>query len=264
MVGRDLVLPSRHEKGPRQPLLETRGLSGERFENVDLVVNRGEIVGLAGLVGAGRSEVAKTIIGALPKKGGEVHIDQEEGSITHPVEAYTLGVGYLPEDRKHDGLFLDMTVEENILSSYLQGSPLSRSRRDTLQKVKDLVKLFNISPPDVRQKAVNLSGGNQQKILLSRCLLTDPRLLLVDEPTHGVDVGAKAEIYRALKDLVQQGIGILLISSELPEIIALSDRIYVMWNGVITAELDHEKDEITEENILHYASGTKNMFLSAS
>lgn len=260
MVGRDLqkqeFLPDVRE----HVVLEVKNLSGLRFRNVNFRLRQGEILALAGLVGAGRTEVAQTIMGVDKKTEGEIFLEGIKVNIDHPQTATHLGIGYLPEERKSNGLFLDMSVEDNIISAYLA----SAARNGLIQQIKvkktaeQYIQKLRIMTPSSRQKVMNLSGGNQQKIVLAKWLLRQPKVFMVDEPTHGVDVGAKAEIYSILKALTKQGVSILLISSELPEVLALSDRILVMWNGQVTAELS--RDEATEEEIMHYASGTKMMF----
>jgi ABC-type sugar transport system ATPase subunit len=169
-------------------------------------------------------------------------------------------LGYLPEDRKAQGLFLEMNVAENIVASHLGKVANKGFISNTQQRAiaQEYVQKLAIKTPNLKQKVINLSGGNQQKIMLARWLMRNPAVFIVDEPTHGIDVGAKAEIYKILRELARQGIGILLISSELPEVLTLSDRILVMWNGKVTAELSRE--EASEQEIMHYASGTKNMY----
>ncbi|MBV6644290.1 MAG: sugar ABC transporter ATP-binding protein [Cyclobacteriaceae bacterium] len=260
MVGRELLTPDLTRTWIDEQLFEIKDFCGDHFSDIDLSIKKGEIVGLSGLVGAGRTELAKTIMGALPKHTGIAKLMGKEVVVDHPAEAWRYGIGYLPEDRKHEGLFLEMSVRDNMLTARHQyvGNDL------TVENIKsvclDMVDKLNITPGDISRKVVNLSGGNQQKVLISRCLLTQPKLLIVDEPTHGVDIGAKSEIYEILRSLTKEGVGILLISSELPEVIALCDRIYVMCQGQLTAELKKNEDDYSEENILSYASGTKNMF----
>lgn len=260
MVGRKLEKQEFLPDTQHEVVLEVKNLSSFRFRNVSFQLRKGEILALSGLVGAGRTEVARVIMGADPLTEGEIWLEGKEVKVDHPKTATKLGIGYLPEERKSNGLFLDMSVEDNIISAYLastaeKGFIQPERVRNTAEA---FVKKLRIITPSTRQKVMNLSGGNQQKIVLAKWLLRQPKVFMVDEPTHGVDVGAKAEIYAILKDLTRQGVSILLISSELPEVLAISDRILVMWNGQLTAELS--RDEATEEDIMHYASGTKTMF----
>ncbi|WP_277487638.1 sugar ABC transporter ATP-binding protein [Catalinimonas alkaloidigena] len=261
MVGRKLEKQEFLSDAKQDIVLEVNRLSSARFRNISFHLKKGEILALSGLVGAGRTEVARTIMGADPLIAGEIVLEGKKVKIDHPKTATKLGIGYLPEERKSNGLFLDMSVEDNIISAYL---PFA-AEKGFIQEAKvkrtaeDYIKKLRIITPSTHQKVMNLSGGNQQKIVLAKWLLRQPKVFMVDEPTHGVDVGAKAEIYAILKELTRQGVAILLISSELSEVLAISDRILVMWNGQLTAELSRE--EATEEEIMHYASGTKTMFV---
>ena len=260
MVGRDLEVQQYHSYVQEEVVLEADNLTGGRFRNVSFQLRKGEILSLAGLVGAGRTEVTRAIIGADPLLDGKVKLHGTVRYIDHPQTAYQLGLGYLPEDRKAQGLFLEMNVAENIVASHLGKVAKGGFINNTQQRAiaQEYVQKLTIRTPSLRQKVINLSGGNQQKIMLARWLMRNPAVFIVDEPTHGIDVGAKAEIYKILRDLASKGIGILLISSELPEVLTLSDRILVMWNGKVTAELSRE--EASEQEIMHYASGTKNMY----
>lgn len=260
MVGRDLQKQEFQSDSREKVVLEVRNLGGLRFRNVSFQLRQGEILALAGLVGAGRTEVARTIMGVDKKMEGEIILEGMKVNIDHPQRATQLGIGYLPEERKSNGLFLDMSVQDNIISAYLaSAAEKGFIRQSKVRKTAEqYIQMLRIMTPSSRQKVINLSGGNQQKIVLAKWLLRQPKVFMVDEPTHGVDVGAKAEIYNILKALTKQGVSILLISSELPEVLALSDRILVMWNGQLTAELN--RAVATEEEIMHYASGTKMMF----
>lgn len=260
MVGRHLDKQTFQDHSREKVMLEVRNLSGLRFRNVSFQLRQGEILALSGLVGAGRSELARTIMGADKKVEGEILLEGVKVNITHPQQATQLGIGYLPEERKSNGLFLDMSVEDNIISADLSSAAKNGFINQTKVKkiAEQYIQMLRIITLSSRQKAVHLSGGNQQKIVLARWLLRQPKVFMVDEPTHGVDVGAKTEIYSLLKELTRQGVSILLISSELPEVLTLSDRILVMWNGLVTAELS--RDQASEEEIMHYASGTKMMF----
>ncbi len=260
MVGRKLVKQDYLSDEQDEIVMEVKELSSYRFRGVSFKLKKGEILALAGLVGAGRTEVARTIMGADPLLSGEIMLEGSKVKINHPRTATNLGIGYLPEERKSNGLFLDMSVEDNIIAACLSHAAENGFIQPARVKkiAQELVQKLRIITPSTRQKVNNLSGGNQQKVVLAKWLLRQPKVFMVDEPTHGVDVGAKAEIYSILKELTHQGVSILLISSELPEVLAISDRILVMWNGQITAELS--RDEASEEEIMHYASGTKIMF----
>ncbi|MEM6846048.1 MAG: sugar ABC transporter ATP-binding protein [Bacteroidota bacterium] len=260
MVGRDLQVQDTQSYASGRVVLEVQNLRGERFRNVSFQLRKGEIMALAGLVGAGRTELARAILGADPILGGKILLEGKQIKINHPKDAIRQGIGYLPESRKTQGLFLDMSVADNVVAANLKAV----AQRGVLnpqqikQEAKGYIEQLRIVTPGSQQKVLNLSGGNQQKVVLAKWLMRQPKVFIVDEPTHGVDVGAKSEIYAILNELTRQGVSILLISSELPEVLLLSDRILVMWNGIITAELTRE--QATEEEIMHYASGTKTMY----
>lgn len=260
MVGRDLLEKNFRSTSKGEVVLKVKDLTGSGFTNINFSLHKGEILGLAGLVGAGRTELARAIFGADPILQGNIFINGKEITIKHPEEAIQHKMGYVPEDRKDKGLFLNMSVAHNIASTGLQY--LSKNgfiSKDKLYKrAEDYKNKLRIKTNDLNQQALFLSGGNQQKIVLAKWLSLNPEIFIVDEPTHGVDVGAKAEIYQILTDLAVQGAAILLISSELPEILALSSRILVMYNGHLTGELTAE--EATEEKIMHLASGEKSTF----
>lgn len=252
MVGRDLAKLT-HESGTQtERLLEVKGLEGGVFQDVNFNVKKGEIVALAGLVGAGRTEIARAIFGIDAKTGGNVWLEGQLCTIHHPADAIAYGIGYVPEDRKNQGLFPDMSVQENILAGRFSGNK-AVSNQEQQQIATQYKEELRIQTPHINQKIRLLSGGNQQKCVLARWLHLNPKLLMVDEPTHGVDVGAKFEIYELLKKMALAGTGILLISSELPEVLALADRILVVYHGKIVGEMDCS--EATEEGILALASG---------
>ncbi len=254
MVGREireLKLESHCKAGI---LLSVKDLSGNRFQNISFQLHRGEILGFAGLVGAGRTEIARAIFGADRFKTGEVIWQNQPLKVTHPSESISKGLAYVPEERKSLGLFPEMTIQDNIiagkLTNALQGRFFSSDKAEKLA-IESKEKL-KIASPSVRQKVNNLSGGNQQKVVLAKWLLTNPHVLMVDEPTHGIDVGAKFEIYELLKSLASQGKGIIMISSELPELLGICDRIIVIKKGMIAGELS--RSEATEEKIMALAS----------
>lgn len=240
---RDVVLEVRHLTSP--PLVR----------DVSFELRRGEILGFAGLVGAGRTEVARAVFGADPVASGEVLLDGKKLTIHSPSDAVQHGIAYLSEDRKRYGLALDLDVETNtVLAAFAKFlGPLGwvlpeRVRATALARVGELA----IRTPSTRQKVKNLSGGNQQKVVLSKWLTADARVFIFDEPTRGIDVGAKSEIYRLLNDLAAQGKAIIMISSDLPEVLRMSHRILVMCEGRITGEL--KAGEATQEAIMQYAT----------
>lgn len=257
MVGRELLTQEHHSSFTDQVLLEIKKFTGKGFNNVNFQLRKGEILGLAGLVGAGRTEVARAIFGADPKISGEVIVEGKTVKINHPADAIALGIAYLPEERKDKGLFLEMSIAENMVSANIKS--IAPKGFINYEAIKNLATAFknklNIITPSIDQKVLNLSGGNQQKVVLAKWLSIEPTVFMVDEATHGVDVGAKAEIYTILRAMAAQGTGILLISSELPELLTLCDRILVMNSGNLVAQFNRE--EATEQEIMHYASGTK-------
>lgn len=263
MVGRDLhTVSARSSDKPaevfdgRVPLMEVKSLSdGSNFENCSLVVRSGEIVGIAGLVGSGRSELLMAIFGASRIAAGEVWIQGRKASIKSPQDAIRYGIGLVPESRKDQALFLELAVGENI--SVLQLPRISRLGliRRHLQTAleSEYITRLGVKTPSASTRVMNLSGGNQQKAIIARWLTISPKILLLDEPTRGVDVGAKAEIYEIIRKLAEQGTGILLVSSDLPEVLTLCERVYVMYSGRLVKEL--ERREVTQETIMLHATG---------
>lgn len=258
MVGRDLAPPSRSGGAAVGDLvLELRHVSrAGAIEDVGFTVRRGEIVGMAGLVGAGRSETARIVFGADRRDSGEVLLDGRVVDFGSPRDALAAGVAMVAEDRKQLALFMDKPVRWNItiarLPAISPGGVIRHRRERTLAQ--SFVDRLRVRTPDLATPVRQLSGGNQQKTVLARWLATEPRLLILDEPTHGVDVGAKAEIYALIRGLADQGIAILLISSELPEILDLSDRIVVMREGRVAATVD--RADADERTIMMHATGT--------
>ncbi len=256
MVGRDLgkTYPKREHR-PADAVLEVKNLTRRgRLENISFQLHRGEILGIAGLIGAGRSDLAQVIFGAQRADAGEIRINGEPVRLRSPKDAMRRRIGFLTEDRRKTGLFGWLTVRENIsianLGRITRGLLLDLKRE--LQVVLGLVKQLRIATPSVEQKVENLSGGNQQRVLLAKWINTDSRIFLIDEPTRGIDVGSKEEFYFLMNDLTSKGAAILMISSELPEILGMSDRILVMNKGRITAEFPAA--EATEEKIMQYAA----------
>ena len=256
MVGRQ-VLIQRVGEGSRTdvPLLQVEHLSGDRFEDISFQLNRGEILGFAGLVGAGRSEVARAIFGADPIKTGKLLIDEKPVHFKLPQDAIEAGLAMVQEDRKVLSIFMDMSILYNVSMAklpQLASGGFIRGKEEN-QTVDSFVKKLSIKLSSVHAPVRSLSGGNQQKTVLARWLATNPRILILDEPTHGVDIGAKSEIYNLMRDLAEAGMGIILISSELPEIMAMSDRVAVMHEGCLMGILDQK--DATESEIMSLATG---------
>jgi ribose transport system ATP-binding protein len=257
MVGRELgnMYPAKSLRAG-VPLLEVQNLrlAGTDIRN-DFLLFEGEILGFAGLIGSGRSELARAIFGAEPIAEGLVRLGGEAVTIRSPRDAIQLGLGYLPEDRKAAGLFLDMTIRQNMVATVIDqvssGYLMSSVKEKALTE--QYVQQMDINTPSIEQEVRRLSGGNQQKTLVAKWLAIKPRILIVDEPTRGIDVGAKKEIHFLLRSLAESGVGVIMISSELPEILGMSDRILVMREGAIVAEL--RAAEATEEKIIRAASG---------
>lgn len=259
MVGREIdeMFPrTATERG--RVVLEVSDLSdGDELQSVSFKLHSGEILGVAGLVGAGRTALAETLFGIRHPVAGEVRIEGERVTINSPQKAIELGMGFVPEDRKQQGLFLNMAVRENIVISDL-GEVTSwgfLKFREVERLAQDYVNRLDVRTPSLRQRVRNLSGGNQQKVVIARWLTLQPRVLILDEPTRGIDVGTKAEIYHLLNQLARQGVAVLVISSELPEVLGISDRILVMHEGRITATLN--RDEATQDAIMRAATGGK-------
>ena len=251
MVGRELQRIGYESFATDTVALEVRNLSGTRFRNVSFQLHKGEILGLAGLVGAGRTEVAQALFGQEPTTGGHLLRNGLVIRPKRPAEAVAHGIAYVPEERKSTGIFADMSVAENIVVAEQSGRWFNTNT--SRQTVSRFVEQLGIRTPSVRQTVGNLSGGNQQKVVLARWLNLKPDVLIVDEPTQGVDVGAKADIYAILRRLAANGTAILFISSELTELLSVADRVAVMHNGTLKIILS--RAEATEETILQYASG---------
>ena len=259
MVGRELTDMYPKEKADiGEVVFEAKSFSTEeKLKNCSLYVRKGEILGLAGLMGAGRTEFARAMIGADPILSGEIILNGEKLRIRRPEDAVKRGIGLVPEDRKQQGLILGMSVGKNITLANLKKVMSSGIVRDKAeQKIGEkYIKDLNIRTPGLSQRVKFLSGGNQQKVVVAKWLMAEGNVLIFDEPTRGIDVGAKAEIYRIMSSLAQQGMAIIMISSELPEILGMSDRINVMCNGEVRADIPRE--EATQEKIIYYATGGK-------
>lgn len=290
MVGRPLqdLYEHKRQTNPGSVVLEVTNLSDERkkVKSASFKLHAGEIVGLAGLVGAGRTELARLIFGADPKMSGEIKLEgrplnisqpsnaiksgiayvpedikeQHPVNISSPDDAIEAGIAYVPEDRKNLGLFLEMSSGENITLNVLDREAKAGiiNSKSLAQVVTDAIQNLGIRLASPSIRAMDLSGGNQQKLLLARWLAINPKVLLLDEPTRGVDIGAKSEIYRIISDLATNGVAILMISSELPEIVGMSDRVLIMRAGSLVGEVGGSTGEkITQENIMAYATGAR-------
>ncbi|MBP3963442.1 sugar ABC transporter ATP-binding protein [Paenibacillus lignilyticus] len=265
MVGREIddIYPKRADKQFGDPILELRDWSAydpklgrSVVKNVHLHVKKGEIVGIAGLMGSGRTELAQSIFGNPKsyKLQGELYLDGKRSAFKHPQDAISAGIAYVTEDRKGDGLFLIQDIKSNITAANLHEIS-TRGFINSNEEVSisnSYKQSLNIKAPSVEQIVGNLSGGNQQKVSLGKWLFVGPKLLILDEPTRGIDVGAKFEIYTIMNKLISEGMSIIMISSELGEILGMSDRVYIMAEGRMTGELSIE--EADQEKIMHFAT----------
>ncbi len=257
MVGRelkDLYIKTKHPIG--ETVLEVKNLERKNvLHNINLSLRKGEILGVSGLVGAGRTELVRAIFGIDSFDSGEITLEGKSLNIKSPLDAVDNGIVLVPENRKEQGLVLLRSVGYNItltvLKKFINRIKVNKKLEESI--VEDYIERLSIKTPSKEQRAGNLSGGNQQKIVIAKWLATNPKVLILDEPTRGVDVGAKSEIYSIMNTLAKQGVGIIMVSSELPEVINMSDRVLVMCNGEIGGVL--EKEEIDQEIIMHYATG---------
>ena len=256
MVGRTLTNYYVRDYGtPGEEILKVVGLSdGDKVNGVDFNIRKGEIVGFAGLVGAGRSETMQAIFGLTQNVTGEIYIQGNKVEINNPEDAIKYGLALVPESRKEQGLYLVQSVKYNTTIEVLKefiGKFRVNDKRET-EITQKYIDLMSTKTPSQAQEIGNLSGGNQQKVMIGRWLATKPKVLILDEPTRGIDVGAKSEIYAIMNNLVKTGVSIIMISSELPEIINMSDRVYVMAGGVVRGCISRE--EISQESIMHLAA----------
>ncbi len=258
MVGRTLgdTYPAKDYARGRK-VMEVKGLSTGVVHDVSFDAYEGEILGFAGLIGAGRTEVVRAVFGADKKTAGEIAMDGEKTAIASPKQAVALGIGLIPEDRKQQGALLHLSVKHNITYASLndlfpRGFPNSRVES---QAAAEQIKKLSIKTPGMNQLVRNLSGGNQQKVVLGKWLQKKCRILIFDEPTRGIDVGAKQEIYQLMVELVKRGVVVIMISSEMPELLGMADRILVMHEGRLAGEL--QAREATQEKVLTMASGLK-------
>lgn len=246
----DLPIPQ------EETILEVKNLKNEYLKDISFSLRKGEILGIAGLVGAGRTELMRAIFGADPIETGKIYLNDKEINNNSPDNAISNGIGLLPEDRKLQGAVLQMKIRENITYANLNKISKFNTFIDLnleREMATDSIRNLKIKTPSMEQQVVNLSGGNQQKVILAKWLVTDSDILIFDEPTRGIDVGAKKEIYNIMTELAKQGKSIIVVSSDMPEIIGISNRILVMKQGRINGEL-RNKEEMTQENILTLAS----------
>lgn len=256
MVGRELTesFPTRNVK-TGETVLEAKDLCGNGLSHITFHLDRGEILGIGGLVGAGRTELAKMIFGDAKVSSGELIVKGKRRQFRNPAQAIGCGIGLVPEDRKREGAFLEYSIEWNIPCMCLK--QISRwmvvDRREADRRVERYVKRLRIKTPTVKQQVRNLSGGNQQKVVMAKMLAAETDILIFDEPTRGIDVGAKQEIYRLMNELAKQGMSIIMISSELEELLGMSDRIIVLHEGRRSGEL--RREEFSQERVMRLASG---------
>ena len=269
MVGREIdnVYPKRESYNPGEVIMELRNWTvfdpkQERIilDHVNIQLRKGEVVGLSGLMGAGRTELALSVFGNTPKYKlleGEVYMEGKKVDLKTPKDATDHGIAYVSEDRKHNGLILIQDVKFNVTLANLKklSDGLVVNENEEIIQVTDYKNSLNIKTPSIKQLVGNLSGGNQQKVQIAKWLFAEPKVLILDEPTRGIDVGAKYEIYTIINRLVSEGYAVLMISSDLPEILGMSDRIYVMAEGSITGEISAA--DANEHNIMAMATKTQ-------
>ena len=257
MVGRELtsVYPEAQDTPPDNYVLSVRGLSSEgKFKNISFNLKKGEILGLTGLMGAGRTEIAEAIFGVRPIDAGEIFINGKKENIKNPEAAIKKKIAFITENRKEEGLFLPLSIRENIAVCSLNNRSEWGFIREKEEKkaVSEIYEKLKIKSYSVDQLVETLSGGNQQKVVIAKWLLTNPDILILDEPTRGIDIGAKTEIYKLIAQLAKEGVSIIMISSEMPEVLGMSDRILVIAEGRLTGELD--RSEASQEKILSLAT----------
>ncbi len=260
MVGRELtnVYPEKHTK-PGEVVMEVKNLCSiheKSFQNVSFTLRKGEILGFGGLVGAQRTELMEGIFGIRGVASGEIYMHGKKVKIKHPIDAMNAGIGLITEDRRGNGIFGCLSIKDNvgvsIYNKYLKARMVLNHKKIN-ESVEDSIKKLSIKTPSMKEHIANLSGGNQQKVIVARWLANDPDVLIMDEPTRGIDVGAKHEIYEIMNDLAAQGKAIIMISSEMSELLGMSDRICVMCNGKLTGEID-QPEEMTQAKVMSYAT----------
>jgi ribose transport system ATP-binding protein len=255
MVGRDVSLFYKREKALiGDVLFEIKDLKGNGVKNASFSVSRGELVGIAGMVGSGRTELAQILFGARQADSGEIIVDGKKVNIKTPLSAIANSMCYITEDRQETGLFLQHTLDKNIpIASYTQTKTPFAIPTEDVRLTQKYIDILKIITPSVFQKVMFLSGGNQQKVVLGKWFATDADIFIFDEPTRGIDVGSKEEIYKTIVELLQNQKAVIMISSDMPELIAMSDKVVVMRNGTMVEEI--KKDQISEENILKHSIG---------
>lgn len=256
MVGRDIKdLYIANRICGREPILIVKNLTTKHIKDVNFELRKGEILGISGLIGAGRTELARALFGIDPILGGEIWLDGQNINISSPKEAIEKGISLIPEDRKKTGLVLINSVGFNItllrLSEFIKR--LRYNRTEEYNIFQQFVEALSIRTTGYEQQIMNLSGGNQQKVVISKWLSTNPKILIMDEPTRGIDIGSKKEIYCLMEQMSKNGISIIMISSELPEIIGMCSRVLVMRSGQVSSILDGAKEDIAQENVMAYA-----------
>ncbi len=257
MVGRELGerFPERQAKIGEVKFIAKNLSRAGLFQDISFELRKGEILAIAGLMGAGRTEVVQSLFGAQKLTSGEILIDGETVKVKNPIQGKKLGIGYVTEDRKSEGLIVDFSVQDNLcLSNFnkVASKGIVKARAEN-NLYNTMVNRLGIRLSGPKQTVKSLSGGNQQKVVIGKWLGIEPEILILDEPTRGVDVGAKKEIYSIINELAEKGVAILMVSSELPEVIGMADRVLVMYEGNLMAELS--KEEMTQEIIMHYATG---------
>ena len=257
MIGRTIGerYPKRDVK-PGKEILRVENLSsGKLFHNVSFSVKAGQVIGVSGLMGAGRTEIMQAVFGNIPVDSGKIFVEGKEVSIKNPAQAIKAGIGFITEDRKTEGLLLDKSIAENIeianLAKISDKSVLSKDKQKNL--VKKGIEEFHIKCFGPEHECNNLSGGNQQKVVLAKWVYTDPKILILDEPTRGVDIGAKKEIYSIINELAAKGVAIIMVSSELPEVLGMSDEIVVVHEGKVTGVID--ADTASQATVMTLATG---------
>ncbi|NLY89651.1 MAG: sugar ABC transporter ATP-binding protein [Firmicutes bacterium] len=257
MVGRKVHYKKYEAREAGEVLLEVRNISKRgNYKNISFNLHKGEVLGITGLVGSGRTEVAQTIFGNNLPESGEILLEGKKVDLTSTSKALEYGIGYVPENRQTEGLVLDKSLETNISVTILEeliGKVKTIDKKKTRKTVKKWIEVMGINPPYPEMDVGQFSGGNQQKAVIAKWLARNPKLLIVDEPTSGIDVGAKSEIHSLLRELANDGMGIIVVSSEIPEILAICDRILVMRRGRIVCEL--KGNEYTQKEILNKAMG---------
>ena len=256
MVGREIAdMYPKEEAKIGEVVMEVKGLNCQIAKNISFSVRKGEILGLFGLLGSGRGETVEGLIGKKAMTSGQIILDGKEIHIENPIEAKKYGIAYVPSDRKKEGLVLIHSVRNNISATYIdllkKGLRLDQKREKEI--VAEWIEKLRIKTPSMEVQVDSLSGGNQQKVVIAKWLLTNPKVLILNEPTRGIDVGAKVEIYKLMEELCQNGIAIIMVSSELPETIGITDRILVFRDGQIKGEFNRK--EFTQKSILHIAVG---------